>query len=299
MDFSERKLALSHEILMQVEKPSQYTGGELNSVMKKADQVKVRFRMYKDMDHASEYMMGDGEHGIATNYLDGDMVENAEDLEKTDGYKTIDLKEGKGTGPAWWIDRQWGPRNWWHSYDLFNISVKTGACEIVGKVSSWDEKDNAEFLAYPADLTDAEIREDALGSRDKILATTASAEEAVKADNRYERSFRVGGLDAGKYKLAVVKPGKYTVSIAEAEIDGTDDIGTVSMRLYGDINNDGRVRAGDATQVCRYIAGNRSLTDEEFLAADVNLDGKVRAGDATQIARYIAGNASAFDSLDR
>ncbi|MBR6157246.1 MAG: TIGR03960 family B12-binding radical SAM protein, partial [Lachnospiraceae bacterium] len=45
MDFSERKLALSHEILMQVEKPSQYTGGELNSVMKKADQVKVRFAM--------------------------------------------------------------------------------------------------------------------------------------------------------------------------------------------------------------------------------------------------------------
>ena len=45
MDFSERKLALSHDILMHVEKPSQYTGGELNSVMKKADQVKVRFAM--------------------------------------------------------------------------------------------------------------------------------------------------------------------------------------------------------------------------------------------------------------
>ena len=45
MDFSERKLALSHEVLMQVEKPSRYTGGELNSVQKEADQVKVRFAM--------------------------------------------------------------------------------------------------------------------------------------------------------------------------------------------------------------------------------------------------------------
>ena len=45
MDFSERKLALSHDVLMHVEKPSRYTGGELNSVMKKADQIKVRFAM--------------------------------------------------------------------------------------------------------------------------------------------------------------------------------------------------------------------------------------------------------------
>ena len=45
MDFSERKLALSHEVLMQVEKPSRYTGGELNSVQKEADHVRVRFAM--------------------------------------------------------------------------------------------------------------------------------------------------------------------------------------------------------------------------------------------------------------
>ncbi|MCR5250854.1 MAG: TIGR03960 family B12-binding radical SAM protein [Lachnospiraceae bacterium] len=39
----DRKLALPHRLLMQAEKPARYTGGELNSVMKKADQVKIRF----------------------------------------------------------------------------------------------------------------------------------------------------------------------------------------------------------------------------------------------------------------
>ncbi len=40
-----RKLALKDEILMQVEKPARYTGGEINAVMKDAEQVAVRFVM--------------------------------------------------------------------------------------------------------------------------------------------------------------------------------------------------------------------------------------------------------------
>lgn len=41
----ERKLFLENEILMTVEKPSRYTGGELNSVIKNKDEVSVRFAM--------------------------------------------------------------------------------------------------------------------------------------------------------------------------------------------------------------------------------------------------------------
>ena len=40
-----RKLALSDEILMQVEKPARYIGNEVNSVMKKKNEVQVRFAM--------------------------------------------------------------------------------------------------------------------------------------------------------------------------------------------------------------------------------------------------------------
>ena len=40
-----RTLALSDEILMQVEKPARYIGGEINAVMKDPEAVKVRFAM--------------------------------------------------------------------------------------------------------------------------------------------------------------------------------------------------------------------------------------------------------------
>jgi len=45
MDIRMRKLALSDEILMQVEKPARYIGNEINAVMKDKDLVKVRFAM--------------------------------------------------------------------------------------------------------------------------------------------------------------------------------------------------------------------------------------------------------------
>ncbi len=41
----ERKLALSHDILMTVEKPARYIGGEVNAGMKDPSKVKVRFAM--------------------------------------------------------------------------------------------------------------------------------------------------------------------------------------------------------------------------------------------------------------
>ncbi|MCI9204502.1 MAG: hypothetical protein HFI97_12475, partial [Lachnospiraceae bacterium] len=40
-----RKLALKDEILLQVEKPARYIGGEVNAVMKDKSRVDVRFAM--------------------------------------------------------------------------------------------------------------------------------------------------------------------------------------------------------------------------------------------------------------
>ena len=40
-----RSLALSDEILLQVEKPARYIGNEVNSVMKDPEQVAIRFAM--------------------------------------------------------------------------------------------------------------------------------------------------------------------------------------------------------------------------------------------------------------
>ena len=40
-----RKLALSDEILLSIEKPARYIGGEVNSVMKDPEKVATRFAM--------------------------------------------------------------------------------------------------------------------------------------------------------------------------------------------------------------------------------------------------------------
>ena len=40
-----RKLALADEILMKIEKPARYIGGEVNSVMKDKENIDVRFAM--------------------------------------------------------------------------------------------------------------------------------------------------------------------------------------------------------------------------------------------------------------
>ena len=42
-----RRLALTDDILMKIEKPARYIGGEYNSVMKDPEKVAIRFDVYK------------------------------------------------------------------------------------------------------------------------------------------------------------------------------------------------------------------------------------------------------------
>mgnify|MGYP000605105876 FL=1 len=68
-----RKLALSDEILMSIEKPARYIGGEYNSVMKDKEQVDVRFCMcFPDV-----YEIGMSHLGIQILY---DMFNRREDV---------------------------------------------------------------------------------------------------------------------------------------------------------------------------------------------------------------------------
>ncbi len=68
-----RKLALSDEILLSIEKPARYIGGEVNSVMKKKDEVAIRFAMcFPDV-----YEIGMSHLGIQILY---DMFNRREDV---------------------------------------------------------------------------------------------------------------------------------------------------------------------------------------------------------------------------
>ncbi len=70
---SMRKLALSDEILLNIEKPARYIGGEVNSVMKDKDKVDIRFAMcFPDV-----YEIGMSHLGIQILY---DMFNRREDV---------------------------------------------------------------------------------------------------------------------------------------------------------------------------------------------------------------------------
>ncbi len=73
LDKKERKLALNHKILMSVEKPARYIGGEVNAVMKDFSKVEVRFAMcFPDV-----YEIGMSHLGIQILY---DMFNRREDI---------------------------------------------------------------------------------------------------------------------------------------------------------------------------------------------------------------------------
>ena len=68
-----RKLALTDEILLNIEKPARYTGGEVNSVMKDTEKVDIRFAMcFPDV-----YEIGMSHLGIEILY---DMFNRREDV---------------------------------------------------------------------------------------------------------------------------------------------------------------------------------------------------------------------------
>ena len=68
-----RKLALSDEILLGVQSPARYIGGEINSVMKDPDKVKTRFVI----SFADTYEVGMSHLGIQILY---DMFNKREDV---------------------------------------------------------------------------------------------------------------------------------------------------------------------------------------------------------------------------
>lgn len=77
-------------------------------------------------------------------------------------------------------------------------------------------------------------------------------------------------------------PGVMIVNIQEED----------SVISYGDVNQDGKINATDASMILRYAAGAETSLYTE--GADVNKDGKINATDASLILRYAAGIVTAL-----
>lgn len=74
------------------------------------------------------------------------------------------------------------------------------------------------------------------------------------------------------------------------EIPACPEDGEIKISLIcGDVNNDKRVTAADATLTLRAAVSLEKLTDEQKCAANVNCDERITAADVTLILRYAVG----------
>jgi len=125
-----------------------------------------------------------------------------------------------------------------------------------------------------------------------------------KTGNSAEFCFE--NVEKGEYILRISKTKHVSLEIEVSELDESAELGSITLRLYGDVNGDGKVNATDATQIKRFYNNKSSVFNRESGAAleylkkvaDVNGDGKANATDATQIKRYYNNKSSVFDRID-
>ena len=175
--------------------------------------------------------------------------------------------------------------------------TKVAGVTVSGTAMSWNATNDALYYLYPSTTEDADIKAEwKSGSYTGTACTSKGTPTA--SGKQFEQTFSFDTVAAGNYKLVIFKPGKYVPKIVPITVGTTDyDCGQLKLWLYGDVNYDGKVKAGDATQILKYTSYKRTFSEEEMLAADVNNDGKIKAGDATQILKYTSYKASAFDNI--
>lgn len=93
--------------------------------------------------------------------------------------------------------------------------------------------------------------------------------------------------DGDTYTVRISKTGGVT---EKGFYETTFKVGEEDATLYGDVDLNGRVTAGDATLILRLKADDPevSFNAQQEKNADVDLNGRITAGDATYILRYKA-----------
>ncbi len=175
------------------------------------------------------------------------------------------------------------------------IDYKAAGVPVSGTALSWNGTDNATYMLYPGDTTDADIM--AEWSTEKFTGTPCDSKGTPTASGKqFAQEFRFDTVAAGSYKLAIFKPGKYVPKIIPISADGESvELGEQKLWLYGDVNYDKNVNTTDATQALRYFTqknpnaftqGTEQDQADRFIAANVNRDKAVNVTDAAQMLRY-------------
>ena len=189
------------------------------------------------------------------------------------------------------------------------IDYKAAGVPVSGTALSWNGTDNATYMLYPGDTTDADIM--AEWSTEKFTGTPCDSKGTPTASGKqFAQEFRFDTVAAGSYKLAIFKPGKYVPKIIPITVDGEAvDLGEQKLWLYGDVKFDGKISVLDITQILKYRAGNSTpLTDGDpqdvadcQKAANVpypkSKDDKINVQDVTNLLKYRAGLESTFNVM--
>ena len=186
----------------------------------------------------------------------------------------------------------------------FHVDQPGADTAVSGTAVSWNDSNDALYYLYPYTTEDAAIRaewkNDTYASGAALYTGTGGAITATTVDGKamQAQTFSFGTIPAGEYKLVIFKPKKYVPKIVPITVESTAlDLGQLKLWLYGDVNYDGKIRTGDATQINLYLAGERVFSDDEFASADITGDGKIRTGDVTQIYLKLSGDTSKFDDI--
>lgn len=186
------------------------------------------------------------------------------------------------------------------------IDYKAAGVPVSGTALSWNGTDNATYMLYPGDTTDADIM--AEWSTEEFTGTPCDSKGTPTASGKqFAQEFRFDTVAAGSYKLAIFKPGKYVPKVIPISVDGEAvELGEQKLWLYGDVNYDKNVNTTDATQALRYFTkknpnafsqGTEQDQADRFVAANVNRDNAINVTDAAQMLRYFTKKPNAINNF--
>ena len=134
---------------------------------------------------------------------------------------------------------------------------------VSGTAVSWNSTDDAIYMLYSGTTEDATIKADwKAGTYETAIRTATKGgitDVTVDSKSMKSQTFIFEGVEAGTYKLVILKPGKYVPKIVEITVSTeTVDVGQQKLWLYGDVTYDGNVNADDVLQIRRYVANMSS-----------------------------------------
>lgn len=113
----------------------------------------------------------------------------------------------------------------------------------------------------------------------------------VDTDRKYVYGVPVGNdannyftVENGSFEIT----GSFTGAVLTVKDLAGNAVDTYTLVIFGDVNGDGVVAAGDSTVVLNHVSTAAPLTGAYLFAADVNADNVIAAGDSTVILNHVS-----------